>query len=99
MRTVVIGPNEAGQRLDKFLHKYLKEAPPSFFYKMMRKKNILLNGSRCEGGQILRDGDELKLFLAEETLERTRRKGRNICARTAGSGRWRSFMRTGIFWR
>ena len=70
MRTVVIGPNEAGQRLDKFLHKYLKEAPPSFFYKMMRKKNILLNGSRCEGGQILRDGDELKLFLAEETLER-----------------------------
>ncbi len=68
MRTVVIGPNEAGQRLDKFLRKYMKDAPPSFFYKMMRKKNIVLNRSRCEGSQILQEGDELKLFLSEETL-------------------------------
>ena len=40
MRAVTIGQNEAGQRLDKFLNKYMKEAGVSFFYKMMRKKNI-----------------------------------------------------------
>lgn len=70
MRSVKIGPNEAGQRLDKFLHKYMKEAQTSFFYKMMRKKNIVLNGAKCTGNEKLSAGDEVKFFLAEETLEK-----------------------------
>ena len=70
MRAVTIGQNEAGQRLDKFLNKYMKEAGVSFFYKMMRKKNIVLNGKKCTGKEILLIGDEVKLFLAEETLEK-----------------------------
>ena len=70
MRAVPIGQNEAGQRLDKFLNKYMKEAGVSFFYKMMRKKNIVLNGKKCTGKEILLIGDEVKLFLAEETLEK-----------------------------
>ena len=43
MQEFKIGANEAGQRFDKFLHKYLKEAGTSFLYKMLRKKNITLN--------------------------------------------------------
>ena len=43
MREISIQKNEAGQRMDKFLAKYLNKAPKSFFYKMMRKKNITLN--------------------------------------------------------
>ena len=39
MREIAINHNEAGQRLDKFLGKYLKLAPKAFLYKMMRKKN------------------------------------------------------------
>lgn len=70
MRCITIGPNEAGQRLDKFLHKYMKEAPSGFFYKMMRKKNIVLNGGKCTGNEKLKAGDELKFFLSEETLEK-----------------------------
>ena len=46
MREIIIKENEAGQRLDKFLKKYMKEAPASFFYKMLRKKNIVLNGKK-----------------------------------------------------
>lgn len=69
MRSVMIGPNEAGQRLDKFLRKYMEEAPDSFFYKMMRKKNIVLNGGKCTGKEKLQEGDEVKFFLAEETME------------------------------
>ena len=42
MQEITIGKNEAGQRLDKFLAKYMNLAPKSFFYKMMRKKNITL---------------------------------------------------------
>ena len=53
MRAVTIGQNEAGQRLDKFLNKYMKEAGVSFFYKMMRKKNIVLNVSgRGNAGKV-----------------------------------------------
>ena len=46
MQSVVIGKNQAGQRLDKFLHKFLPEAGSGFLYKMLRKKNITLNGKK-----------------------------------------------------
>ena len=70
MREIVIEKNEAGQRLDKFLAKYMNEASKSFFYKMMRKKNITLNGKKCEGNEKLAEGDVVKLFLANDTIEK-----------------------------
>ncbi len=70
MKTLTIHENEAGQRLDKFLAKYLNLAPKSFLYKMMRKKNITLNQKRCEGSERLAVGDEIQLFLAEETISK-----------------------------
>lgn len=70
MREVTIRENEAGQRLDKFLHKYLPEAGSSFLYKMLRKKNITLNQKKCEGKEKLAVGDTVAFFLAEETLEK-----------------------------
>lgn len=70
MRELIVKELEAGQRLDKFLHKYLKEAPNSFIYKMMRKKNIVLNGKKVTGNEQIKEGDSIKLFLAEETIEK-----------------------------
>lgn len=70
MRELIVKELEAGQRLDKFLHKYLKEAPNSFLYKMMRKKNIVLNGKKVVGSEQIKEGDSIKLFLAEETIEK-----------------------------
>lgn len=46
MREFKINENEAGQRFDKYLKKLLGNAPGSFIYKMLRKKNITLNGKR-----------------------------------------------------
>lgn len=68
MRQITVSANEAGQRLDKLLSKYLNKAPKSFFYKMLRKKNITLNGKKAEGNEKLQPGDEIKLFLSEETI-------------------------------
>lgn len=68
MQTIIISKNEAGQRLDKMLFKYLNLAGKSFVYKMLRKKNITLNGKKCDGSEKLSNGDELKLFLSEETI-------------------------------
>ena len=53
MRELVISKYEAGQRFDKFLAKYMELAPKSFFYKMMRKKNITLNGKKAAGNEKL----------------------------------------------
>lgn len=68
MQEIVIGTNEAGQRFDKYLHKYFKEAPSSFIYKMLRKKNIELNGKKATGSEKLKVGDSVKLFMADETI-------------------------------
>ena len=68
MKEIRIGENESGQRLDKFLLKYMNRAPKSFLYKMMRKKNITLNGKKAQGNEQLKKGDTVKLFLSEETI-------------------------------
>ncbi len=70
VKSLIVSENEAGQRLDKLLAKYMNLAPKGFLYKMMRKKNITLNGKRCDGSERLTVGDEVKLFLAEETIEK-----------------------------
>ena len=70
MKKFIIEENEAGQRFDKYLAKLLKEAPKSFFYKMLRKKNITLNGKKADGTEKLKCGDEIRLFLSDETYEK-----------------------------
>lgn len=67
MKQFTINGNEAGQRFDKYLAKLLREAPKSFVYKMLRKKNITLNGKKATGNEKLNQGDEIRLFLSDET--------------------------------
>lgn len=68
MQSLIVSKNESGQRLDKLLAKYLNLAGKSFLYKMMRKKNITLNGKKCDGSEKLAEGDEIRLFLSDETI-------------------------------
>lgn len=70
MQEIIVTANEAGQRFDKLLAKYLNEAPKSFLYKMLRKKNIVLNGKKATGNEKLEVGDQIKLFLSDETIEK-----------------------------
>ena len=70
MQELHVTENEAGQRLDKLLAKFLNQAPKSFLYKMMRKKNIVLNGKKCTGNEKLKQGDSIKLFFSDETIEK-----------------------------
>lgn len=70
MQEVQITKQEEGQRLDKFLGKYLNEAPKSFLYKMLRKKNIVLNKKKADGREKLKSGDKVQFFLADETIEK-----------------------------
>lgn len=70
MQEIIVTANEAGQRLDKLLAKYLNEAQKSFLYKMLRKKNIVLNGKKATGNEKLVVGDSVKLFLSEDTIKK-----------------------------
>lgn len=69
MKIITVDKNEAGQRLDKLLMKQLNKAPKSFIYKMLRKKNITLNGKKAEGSEKVQLNDEIKLFLSDETIQ------------------------------
>lgn len=70
MKSFQINSNEAGQRFDKYLKKLLSQAGSSFIYKMLRKKNITLNGRKADGSEKLSAGDQVKLFLSDETFEK-----------------------------
>lgn len=80
MEQITVSRNEAGQRLDKLLGKFLREAPKSFLYKMMRKKNITLNGKKVQGNEMLAEGDEIRLFFSEETIRKFRGEAPKIAA-------------------
>ena len=67
MQQIIIEGNSAGGRFDKFLQKALPAAGTSFIYKMLRKKNITLNGKKAEGKEILVKGDVVCFFFADET--------------------------------
>lgn len=69
MREIVISKNESGQRLNKLVMKYLNKAPSSFVYRMIRKKNIKLNGVKAVGNEIVYVGDVVQLYLADDTIE------------------------------
>ncbi|MDR1689250.1 MAG: RluA family pseudouridine synthase [Clostridiales bacterium] len=88
MREIKINAEVSGGRLDKFLLKYMPKAGKAFVYKMLRKKNITLNGAKACGNEILKDRDILRLYLAEETIEKFRSSEKNVPdAPAAGTGR------------
>ncbi len=82
MRELNIGPNEAGQRFDKYLSKYLKDAPKSFIYKMLRKKNITRNGKKADGSEKLSEGDIIKMFMSDETIDKFMGVNENVLLKT-----------------
>lgn len=74
MRELIIGKNDAGQRLDKFLTKAL-DLPQSLLYKSIRLKKIKVNRKRAEANMKLTEGDTIQCFLAEEFFEKGKKHG------------------------
>jgi 23S rRNA pseudouridine955/2504/2580 synthase len=68
MRELIITENEEGQRLDRFLGKYMKNAGKGFVEKVIRKKYVKVNGSKGRPANMLVKGDRLEIYLSEETL-------------------------------
>lgn len=74
MKEITIRANEADQRLDRFVKKYLPEAPLGMIYKYLRTKKIKVNGRKVEQNYRLQVGDRVQFYLdvALETLQEER---------------------------
>lgn len=74
MKEIRIRENEADQRLDRFVKKYLPEAPLGLIYKYLRTKKIKVNGKKVEQNYRLQVGDCVQLYLdvAPESLQEER---------------------------
>lgn len=69
MVKIIIEKNDGNQRLDRFLKKYLKNAPLSYIYKAIRK-DVKVNGKRCPKEHMLQAGDELSLYITDDELSK-----------------------------
>jgi len=74
MKEIKITNNESGQRMDRFLKKYLNKANSAFIYKMIRKKNIKLNDSKVEPEEVLKVDDVVQIYLSDDTIDKFREK-------------------------
>ncbi len=70
MKEFTIKSHEAGQKLDKYLMRVLDQAPKSFVYKMLRKKNIVLNDKKADGHEVLKEKDNIKIYFSDETFDK-----------------------------
>ncbi len=69
MKELLIQPNDAGQRLDKFLQKAVPRLPTGLMYKYLRLKRIKVNGKRGEIRQKLQTGDRVQLYINDEFFQ------------------------------
>ena len=72
MKEFTIGPNDAGQRLDRFLAKAVPLLPASLAQKYIRIKRIKLGGKRVERDTRLKEGDVLQLYINDEFFDQPR---------------------------
>ena len=56
MRQLIIGPNDSGQRIDKFMGKRFKNMPTALIYKFIRKKCVAVNKKKVPENYILNEG-------------------------------------------
>ena len=70
MKELIIGKNDAGQRLDRFVGKSVPLLPESLLQKYIRLKRIKLNGKGAKRDVRLSDGDCIQLYINDEFFEK-----------------------------
>ena len=74
MKKLIIGKNDADQRLDRFLRKYYVNARLGEIQKALRNKKFRLNEKRAYPQSMIMEGDELCIYLSDDLLDRWEEK-------------------------
>lgn len=61
VRLVAVGPDEAGQRIDNFLARYLKGVPHSHIYRILRRGEVRVNSGRVRAQYKVKAGDKVRI--------------------------------------
>ena len=70
MQTLTIdSPSDTDQRIDKFLKKYLPEAPLGGIYKWLRTGKVKVNRKKVEQTYRIEMGDSIEIWLTSEEIE------------------------------
>ena len=72
MKELRVNPNDAGQRLDRFVSKAVPLLPESLLQKYIRLKRIKVNGKGAKRDTRLQTGDLLQLYINDEFFEKPR---------------------------
>lgn len=69
MKEIRVSKINQGQRIDKFVRKFLSNAPLSFIYKLFRIKDVKVNGKRINKDYVLQDNDIIQIYVSDKQLE------------------------------
>ena len=74
MQVLIIHQSEEGQTLEKYLTHVLPTAPMSFIYKILRKKDVKVNGKRESKNYRLKVNDEVKIYVSDTQYQDLQKK-------------------------
>ena len=80
MKELILTNQEAPQRVDRFLVKYLNQASKGTVHKLLRKKAIKVNGKRIKENFMLSVDDVMQIFLADDTFATLREEPKKVSA-------------------
>ena len=64
----IVSASESGQHVIRFCKHLYPKAQNGFLHKMLRKKNITVNGKKADGAKVLSEGDRVRFYLSDEVL-------------------------------
>ena len=70
MKKLIVDKSESGIKLIKYLKNIFKDMPGNLLHKLVRKKYFKINGIVASGNETLNSGDEISVFLGDETFEK-----------------------------
>lgn len=82
MKSFVVGKNDAGKRLDKFIQKAMPTLPSSLMYRYIRTKHIKVNRKKAEISTKLSEGDVVDAWISDEFFTEVKPKYEFLSAPT-----------------
>ena len=68
LKTILISPDAAGMRLDRYIRKLLPELPESAIRKLFASRDVKLDRVPAHRDDLLHSGQELRIYLPDRTV-------------------------------